>query len=326
MDNRIVRVGDDPQCPMRDGKTPGRRSASPRSRCRNRDGTMHLPDLRTCYPLLLVICLSLVLSGCATTRDHNGYAYPADFTEYSVNVGVPFHYEIAFPPGGIQTYWKNGQIAGIGSIAGVVDGWVMGGAANVTNGPIPDIVDFEYQSLYEEKVYHVRFEILPHVKRVMYQKVHTRWGPDKAENSYRKAISFGIMPGGQYIVWIGAHLRDAIEIGRGQAEFVKTTPYYKAFREGRHGRAVQLNGLHPEWTPEHWTAYDTILLGDFIGIKLYPDDRDYWMPPRLEELPPEAWKHGDMTPWRKRPPEVEVNPQMFIYKYSSWKELEKKYR
>ncbi|RMF19346.1 MAG: DUF2931 family protein [Gammaproteobacteria bacterium] len=283
-----------------------------------------MPDLRTCFQLLLVTCLGIALTACATARDPNGYAYPADFKNYSVNVGVPFHYEVSI--GSITTWWKDGRIAGGKPIGSRATGWVMGGTAGIMDGPIPDIVDFEYQALYEEKIYHVRFEITPHVKRVMYEKFYIRRpanGPLRPR--YRRVISFGIMPGGRYVVWIESRRDDAIEVARGQAEFVETTPYYKEFREGRHGRAVQLNGLRPEWSPEHWTAYDNILKGDSTRQNRYPDNPEYWMPPKLEDLPPEAWKQGDMTPWRKRLPEVEVNPQMFIYKYSYWKQLEKKY-
>ncbi len=270
-----------------------------------------MPDLRACYQLLLVACLGIALSACATARDPNGFAYPADFNNYSVNVGVPFHYEVSI--GSITTWWKDGLIAGGKPIGSRATGWVMGGTAGIMDGPIPDIVDFTYTALYEEKRYHIRFEIPPHVKRVMYEKVHTRWGRDKPEDSYRNTISFGIMPGGKYIVWIAAYHWDAIEIARGQAEFLQTTPYNKAFREGRHGRAVQLNGLRPEWTPEHWTAYENIVLGHFWERNRYPDNQEYWMPPKLEDLPPEAWKQGDMTPWRKRLPEVKVDHRIFRY-------------
>ncbi|WP_369600046.1 DUF2931 family protein [Hahella sp. SMD15-11] len=271
-----------------------------------------MSDFRKIPGLLASICISLVLSACATARDPNGYAYPADFTDYSVNVGVPFHYEVSI--GSITTWWKDGSIAGGKPIGSRMNGWVMGGTAGIMDGPIPDIVDFTYTALYEERRYHVRFEIPPHVKRVMYEKFFIRRpanGPLLPR--YRRVISFGIMPGGRYVVWIESRRADAIEIARGQAEFIETTPYYEAFREGRHGHAIRLNGLHPEWTPEHWTAYDNILTGHFWEQNRYPDNRDYWMPPKLEELPPEAWKQGDMTPWRKRPPEVQVPPGIFRY-------------
>ncbi|RMF19347.1 MAG: hypothetical protein D6758_02230 [Gammaproteobacteria bacterium] len=94
-----------------------------------------MPKLRTCFQLLLVTCLGIALSACATARDPNGYAYPADFKNYSVNVGVPFHYEIAFPPEGIRTYWKNGRIAGGKPIGGRATGWIMGGTAGIMDGP-----------------------------------------------------------------------------------------------------------------------------------------------------------------------------------------------
>ncbi|WP_369600627.1 DUF2931 family protein [Hahella sp. SMD15-11] len=260
------------------------------------------------YRILAILGLTLLATGCTSTRE----VYPEDFRNWFVNVGVPFHYRVDL--GEVNTFWKDGTSASSRPIGGRSFGWVSGPQAGLLPPPVHDAVGFTYWSLAERKAYRVYFEIPDEVKEIMRHKVPSQWAPDRKGLFYRNGISFGIMPGGKYVVWVLAYNQDAIEIARGQAEFVKDTPYTTYFWESEEGEFVRKEGLHLDWDVEEWTVFNEIAFAHFLKERFNPDDPAGWPPPRLSDLPPGAWKQGDTRPWRRKPPAIrlrheELNPR-----------------